>query len=114
MNSVDTTVVMAAAFEDIGNHLFGMGESWAERALKLFILAAVVITVVTKMSLKAAIGSVIALVICLGIYNARTELSDAFKEELTNVTTSNSAPQPRGTVHTGTGGQVAAGGERTA
>ncbi|MFD3535885.1 hypothetical protein [Streptomyces sp. NPDC058664] len=113
MNSVDNAVVMAAAFKDIGNHLFGIGENWAERALKLFILAAVVITVVTKMSLKAAIGSVIALVICLGIYNARTELADAFKQELTNVTTSDPAPQSMGRVHTGTGAP-AAGGERTA
>ncbi|MFF1511897.1 hypothetical protein [Streptomyces sp. NPDC058326] len=113
MNTVDNAVVMAAAFKDIGNHLFGLGESWAERALKLFILTAVVITVVTKMSLKAAIGSVIALVICLGIYNARTELSDAFKEELTNVTTSDPAPQSLRPVHAGTGGQTADG-ERTA
>ncbi|MGW8767846.1 hypothetical protein ACWGN5_35780 [Streptomyces sp. NPDC055815] len=106
MNTIDNTVVMAAAFEDIGNHLFGMGETWAERALKLFILGAVVITVVRKMSLKAGIGALLGLVVCLGIYNSRTELSNAFKEELTSLGSSQSAPAPTGRVHAGSDGQA--------
>lgn len=80
-----TPVVLAAAFENIGNGLFGLGESWSERALKLFLIAIVAITVIKKMSIKAGIGAVLGLVICLGIYNARTDLADAFRAELTDL-----------------------------
>ncbi|MFE6459699.1 hypothetical protein ACFVP0_19860 [Streptomyces cinereoruber] len=118
MDTIDNAIVLAGAFENIGNHLFGVGESWAERGLKLFILVAVLITVITKMSLKAAIGSVIGLVICLGIYNARTELSEAFKDEVTKIGSVNpsappkSAPALTGRVDAGTGKE--ADGERPA
>ncbi|MET9955985.1 hypothetical protein ABZ135_31195 [Streptomyces sp. NPDC006339] len=80
-----TTFVLAGAFENIGNGLFGLGESWAERALKLFLIAIVAITVIKKMSIKAGIGAVLGLAICLGIYSARTDLADAFKQELTDM-----------------------------
>ncbi|MGW9452443.1 hypothetical protein [Streptomyces sp. NPDC055632] len=113
-----TNVVLAGAFEQIGTHLFGMGEGWADRALKLFLLIAVLVTIITKMSMKAAIGVVLGFVICLGIYNARTELADAFKNEVTqigSVTPTNppqSASTPVGRVAAGTGEGIV--GERPA
>ncbi|MEV0449801.1 hypothetical protein [Streptomyces sp. NPDC050600] len=75
-------IVLAGAFENIGNGLFGLGENWAERALKLFLVAIVAITVIKKMSIKAGIGAVLGLAICLGIYYARADLADAFKQEI--------------------------------
>ncbi|MFJ5877394.1 hypothetical protein [Streptomyces sp. S1] len=108
-DTIGNAVVLAGTFQDIGNHLFGMGEGWSERALKLFLIVAVLVTIVAKMSMKAAIGSVLGLVICLGIYNARTELSNAFKDEVTKVNSPNpagspqSAPAPTGRLDAGVG-----------
>ncbi|MFJ7067891.1 hypothetical protein [Streptomyces sp. NPDC101115] len=92
-------VVLAAAFENIGNGLFSLGENWSERALKLFLIAIVAITVIKKMSIKAGIGAVLGLAICLGIYYARTDLADAFKQEITDL---QSAPAHH-TPHNGDG-----------
>ncbi|MFB7030937.1 MULTISPECIES: hypothetical protein [unclassified Streptomyces] len=119
MDPQTNAVVLAGAFEQIGNHLFGMGEGWADRALKIFLLIAVLVTIITKMSMKAAIGVVLGLVICMGIYNARTELADAFKDEITkigSVTPTDPPPQsasmPAGRVAAGPGEGAA--GERPA
>ncbi|MFF0437464.1 hypothetical protein ACFYU9_35265 [Streptomyces sp. NPDC004327] len=92
------SLVLAGAFENIGNGLFSLGESWADKALKLFILGAVLITVVKKMSLKAGIGALLGLAICLGIYNARTELADAFKQEIVDLQSApaHTTPHPSG------------------
>ena len=44
--------------------------------------AIVVITVVRKVSLKAGIGALIALVIALGLYNSRSTLANLFSDEV--------------------------------
>ncbi|GAA3044346.1 hypothetical protein GCM10017562_01640 [Streptomyces roseofulvus] len=90
---MDTTpVVLAVPIQDIGDHLLTLSGSWAEKALMVVILFSVVIAVATKMSLKAGIGALLGLIICVGLYQSKDALSEAFKEEITNVGTSNPAP----------------------
>ncbi|MET7931909.1 hypothetical protein ABZT43_50825 [Streptomyces sp. NPDC005349] len=84
------SVVMAAEFKDMGDHLLGLGSGWAEKTLKLSLIGIVVTKVIQKFSLKAGIGGLLGLVICLGIYSARGDLADYFKNELLN----NGAPTP--------------------
>ncbi|WP_326809633.1 hypothetical protein OG533_39485 (plasmid) [Streptomyces sp. NBC_01186] len=75
-------VQLAGEFEDIGDHLLGMGTGWAEATLKLALLVVVVYQIFKRFSLKAGIGALLGLVICLSIYNSREDLSDAFSTEL--------------------------------
>ncbi|MFI7103297.1 hypothetical protein ACIBK8_28575 [Streptomyces sp. NPDC050161] len=79
------TVQLAGAFEDIGDHLFGIGTGWAEAGLKLALLLLIVIRVCQRFSVKAGIGAVLGYVLILGIYNSQTDLSNAFKDEITSV-----------------------------
>ncbi|MEV6699225.1 hypothetical protein AB0M68_18900 [Streptomyces sp. NPDC051453] len=84
MNTMHS-VVMAAQFQDMGDHLLGLGTGWAEKTLKLSLAMIVVVKVVQKFSMKAGIGALLGLVICNGIYSARGDLADYFKNELLNV-----------------------------
>ncbi|WP_426402797.1 hypothetical protein ACN9M0_39515 [Streptomyces sp. R-07] len=79
------SVVLAAPIKEIGDHLLSLGGEWGEKALMVVILISVVIAVASKMSVKAGIGALIGLVICAGLYQSRDELSQAFKEEITNI-----------------------------
>lgn len=76
------TITLAVEFEDIGNNLFGLGTGWATKALKLGLLLIVVVTVISKFSLKAGIGALIGLIFANGIYGARQDLSDSFTDFL--------------------------------
>ncbi|MFD3479917.1 hypothetical protein [Streptomyces sp. NPDC058695] len=108
------SVVMAAEFKDMGDHLLGLGSGWAEKTLKLSLTGIVVTKVIQKFSLKAGIGGLLGLVICLGIYSARGDLADYFKNELLN---NGAAPveaplDPGPGSHKGTTTVQGAGGER--
>ncbi|MFF5767777.1 hypothetical protein ACFY8F_35325 [Streptomyces tanashiensis] len=87
-----TSVVLAVPIKDIGDHLLSVSGEWGEKAL-----LSVVIAVGNKMSVKAGIGALIGLVVCVGVYQSRDELAQAFREELTNVST----PTPASTVPAG-------------
>ncbi|MFF4699906.1 hypothetical protein [Streptomyces chattanoogensis] len=79
------TVQLAAAFEDIGNHLFGIGTDWAERGLRLALLVLVIVKISQRFSVKAGIGAILGYVIILGIYNSQNAIASAFKDEITSV-----------------------------
>lgn len=81
---MSAAVVLAGAFQDIGDHLLGLGTGWSEKALKLALIVIVVVKVTQKFSMKAGIGALVGLVICLGIYGSRNELGNAFKDEVLN------------------------------
>ncbi len=87
-----TPVILAAPIKEIGDHLLGMGGEWGEKALMVVILISVVIAVASKMSVKAGIGALIGLVVCVGLYQSKDALSEALKEEIANVGTSSTAP----------------------
>ncbi|ANZ13378.1 hypothetical protein ACH4YO_38110 [Streptomyces noursei] len=98
------TVQLAGAFADIGNHLFQLGTSWAEGALKLALLILIVAKIIQRFSVKAGIGAILGYVIILAIYNSQTQLADAFKDEITHagsapagvVRVDNRGPEPLG------------------
>ncbi|MFI2740734.1 hypothetical protein [Streptomyces sp. NPDC018711] len=90
--STTSAVVLAVPIKEIGDHLLSLSGEWGEKALMVVILISVVIAVGSKMSVKAGIGALIGLVVCVGIYQSRDELAQAFKEEITNVSTSAPAP----------------------
>ncbi|PNE43428.1 hypothetical protein [Streptomyces noursei] len=100
------TVQLAGALADIGNHLFQLGTSWAEGALKLALLILIVSKIIQRFSVKAGIGAILGYVIILAIYNSQTELANAFKDEITHVGSAPAAvvrvddrgPQPLGPV----------------
>ncbi|KOU37626.1 hypothetical protein [Streptomyces sp. WM6378] len=79
-----SSAVLAGQLQDTGNHLLSMGSSWGDQALKVSLVVVVVVTIIRKFSLKAGIGSLLCLVLCLGIYNGRTQLADAVKSEFTS------------------------------
>ncbi|MGW6557608.1 hypothetical protein [Streptomyces hydrogenans] len=90
--STTTSVVLAAApIKDIGDHLLSMAGEWGEKALMVVILISVVLAVASKMSVKAGIGALIGLVVCVGLYQSKDALSDALKTEIENVSTSTPA-----------------------
>ncbi|AVZ70917.1 hypothetical protein SLUN_00160 [Streptomyces lunaelactis] len=86
-------VMLAAELEQMGDHLLGMGTSWGDKGFRLALLIIVIVTLMRKFSFKAGLGALIGLVLCLGIYNSRTELSGFFKNEITSV---DSTPQGLG------------------
>ncbi len=75
-------VILAGKLADLGNSWITMLGTWGDRALQVALTAIVVITVVRKVSLKAGIGALIALVIALGLYNSRSTLANLFSDEV--------------------------------
>ncbi|MFI1169184.1 hypothetical protein ACH4UM_37895 [Streptomyces sp. NPDC020801] len=78
-------VILAGEFANIGDHLLQVGNGWADGTLKLGLLAIVVITVIKKLSIKAGIGALLGLVVATAVYNGRADISNAFKDEVTNI-----------------------------
>lgn len=74
--------MLAGKLADLGNSWITMLGNWGDRALQVALTAIVVITVVRKVSLKAGIGALIALVIALGLYNSRSTLASLFSDEV--------------------------------
>ncbi|WP_141747588.1 hypothetical protein [Streptomyces nanshensis] len=75
-------VTLAGEFEDIGDHLLGVGTNLAEKTLLLGLLLIVVAQVIRRFSLKAGIGALLGMAVCLALYNSRDQLSDAFSTEI--------------------------------
>lgn len=79
-----TQIQLAGQFADVGNSLLGTARDWAEMALPTVLLLIVVVTAARKFSVRAAIGALIGLALCMGIYHSRDALSDAFTDEINN------------------------------
>ncbi|MEU4095920.1 hypothetical protein [Streptomyces sp. NPDC026673] len=75
---------LAGQFANVGNSLLGTARDWAEMALPTVLLLIVVVTAARKFSVRAAIGALIGLALCMGIYHSRGALSDAFTDEINN------------------------------
>ncbi|MEU6212173.1 hypothetical protein ABZ891_20030 [Streptomyces sp. NPDC047023] len=78
------SLLLAGELTRIGNSWLNTLEVWADKGLKLALLAVVVYTVAKKVSVKAGIGALIGMVLALGIYGARDDLSRFFKDEINN------------------------------
>ncbi|MEU6346226.1 hypothetical protein ABZ883_35345 [Streptomyces sp. NPDC046977] len=79
-----TGTLMAGKFADVGNSLITLVGSWAERSLPIVLTVIVVVTAARKFSVKAAVGALIGLALCMGLYASRDVLSDAFTDEINN------------------------------
>ena len=79
-----------ATLQNLGDNLIGMFAGWALPALTAVGGLIVVVTMIRRFSLKAGIGAVLAFVVCLGIYNSRSDLATMFKNQLQSASTTSS------------------------
>ncbi|MBT2612739.1 hypothetical protein J7I97_32095 [Streptomyces sp. ISL-87] len=76
--------MLAGELQIFGDSIIGTLSGWSDAGLKTALTTIVVITVARKVSLKAGIGALIAMVIALGIYDARDALSGKVTDEVKN------------------------------
>jgi hypothetical protein len=91
-------VLLAGKLDDLGNAWIAMFEDWATKGLQAGLLALVVIIMIQKFSLKAGIGALLLMIVALGLYNSREDLSTMFEDEVKNP--AKGAPAIPGIVHT--------------
>jgi hypothetical protein len=90
------SVQLAGALEDFGDGLIDTAGSWGDRILPVALIILVVITIFRRMSFKAGIGALIAMVLALGIYNSRDSLSEMVEDEVNNPAGSTGVEQAPG------------------
>ncbi|MEV7177838.1 hypothetical protein [Kitasatospora sp. NPDC093679] len=78
------TVILAGAVQNFGNAWAETLKTWIGAGLMIALGAIVIIHAVRKMSIKAAIGGLIGLVICWSIYANRTSIASMFDSEYTD------------------------------
>ncbi|MGK3943335.1 hypothetical protein ABK046_33460 [Streptomyces caeruleatus] len=83
MNTVNS-VILAGQLDDLGDSWIDMLKDWASRGLQAGLLVLVVVIMIQKFSLKAGIGALLLMIIALGLYNSREDLSDMFEDEVKN------------------------------
>ncbi|MEU3795956.1 hypothetical protein AB0F07_40330 [Streptomyces fructofermentans] len=113
MNAVNG-LVLAGQLDDLGDSWISMFKDWATKGLQAGLLVLVVVIMIQKFSLKAGIGALLLMIIALGLYNSREDLSDMFEDEVKNP--AKGAPAIPGPIHepdptvrepsTGTGSQL--------
>ncbi|MFE6164056.1 hypothetical protein ACFQ7F_34655 [Streptomyces sp. NPDC056486] len=88
------SLVMAAEFEEMGDHLFDLGTGWAEKGLALVLLGIVLVKICQKFSMKAGIGALLGLIIATSIYSSREDISGYFSNEISDFGAPLPAPAP--------------------
>ncbi|MFF7534645.1 hypothetical protein ACFZB2_36930 [Streptomyces bobili] len=83
MNTVHG-LVLAGQLDDLGDSWITMFQDWATKGLQAGLLVLVVVIMLQKFSLKAGIGALLLMIIALGLYNSREDLSDMFEDEVKN------------------------------
>ncbi|MFM9499742.1 hypothetical protein ACKI1Q_39910 [Streptomyces galilaeus] len=83
MSSVQS-LVLAGQLDDLGDSWITMFQDWATKGLQAGLLVLVVVIMIQKFSLKAGIGALLLMIIALGLYNSREDLSDMFEDEVKN------------------------------
>ncbi|MFB8247404.1 hypothetical protein ACFC5X_20460 [Streptomyces sp. NPDC055952] len=83
MNAVNS-VILAGQLDDLGDSWINMFKDWATKGLQAGLLVLVVVIMIQKFSLKAGIGALLLMIIALGLYNSREDLSDMFEDEVKN------------------------------
>ncbi|UQW99121.1 hypothetical protein [Streptomyces sp. RerS4] len=73
---------MASKLDDLGDGFFATLGGWADNSLKLILVVVVVVAVSRQFSIKAGIGALLAMVLALGIYEARESFSGAVKDKV--------------------------------
>ncbi|WP_405562773.1 hypothetical protein OG418_00470 [Streptomyces phaeochromogenes] len=83
MNTVHP-LVLAGDLDELGDSWIDMFMGWATKGLQTGLLVLVVVIMIQKFSLKAGIGALLLMIIALGLYNSREDLSDMFEDEVKN------------------------------
>jgi hypothetical protein len=78
------SVVLAGQLDDLGDSWITMFQDWATKGLQAGLLVLVVVIMIQKFSLKAGIGALLLMIIALGLYNSREDLSNMFEDEVKN------------------------------
>ncbi|MEV6574870.1 hypothetical protein [Streptomyces sp. NPDC051577] len=81
---MNTSVMLAGEFKDLGDSFIGTLAGWTDNGIKVALAAIVLITIARKLSMKAAIGALLAMVIALAIYAAQDDLSGKVTDEIKN------------------------------
>ncbi|WP_246886514.1 hypothetical protein [Streptomyces sp. GESEQ-4] len=76
--------MLAGQLDDLGDSWITMFKDWATKGLQAGLLVLVVVIMIQKFSLKAGIGALLLMIIALGLYNSREDLSDMFEDEVKN------------------------------
>jgi hypothetical protein len=96
VNTVNS-LMLAGQLDDLGDSWITMFQDWATKGLQAGLLVLVVVIMIQKFSLKAGIGALLLMIIALGLYNSREDLSGMFEDEVKNP--AKGAPAIPGTVH---------------
>ncbi|MFF3214138.1 hypothetical protein ACFYYB_26115 [Streptomyces sp. NPDC002886] len=76
------SVMLAGQLDALGDSLLGTLGDWSDTGLKVALTVVVLVAIVRNFSLKAGIGALIAMIIALGLYNSRNDLSNMFTDEV--------------------------------
>ncbi|GGX96457.1 hypothetical protein [Streptomyces fructofermentans] len=77
-------MLLAGELDDLGDSWIGMFQDWATKGLQAGLIVLVVVIMIQRFSLKAGIGGLLLMIIALGLYNSREDLSDVFEDEVKN------------------------------
>jgi hypothetical protein len=76
------TTLAEGQLSTLVDNTLGNIEDWAAQGFMAFLLVLVVVTMVRRFSLRAGIGALLAMIIALGLWNSRHDLSDYFTDEI--------------------------------
>ncbi|MEU1533934.1 hypothetical protein [Streptomyces fagopyri] len=75
-------LMLAGQLNDLGDSWITMLEEWADKGLQAGLVCIVVVVMIQRFSIKAGISALVALVVALGLYNARNDLAKMFEDEV--------------------------------
>ncbi|MET9396137.1 hypothetical protein [Kitasatospora sp. NPDC002965] len=85
-------IQLAGPLQNFGNSWATTLVGWVASGLMIGMTAIVIVHAVRKMSIKAAIGGVLGLVICWSLFANRLSFSDIFKDEIQETKPAGTAP----------------------
>ncbi|MFF4343188.1 hypothetical protein ACFY00_25075 [Kitasatospora sp. NPDC001540] len=83
---------LAGPLQNFGNSWATTLMGWVATGLMIGMTAIVIIHAIRKMSIKAAIGGAIGLVVVWGIFANRISFSDMFRDEVTETRNTSTVP----------------------
>ncbi|KPI15736.1 hypothetical protein OV450_8209 [Actinobacteria bacterium OV450] len=85
------SLTLAGKLDELGDSLIKTVTDWGGAGLVAMLIVLVLVTIGRQMSMKAAIGALLAMVLALGIYKARNTLSDMVSDEVNHPASSSGA-----------------------
>ncbi|MFE0462283.1 hypothetical protein ACFW1A_23825 [Kitasatospora sp. NPDC058965] len=85
-------VMLSGAIQNFGNSWAKTLLDWVASGLMIALTAIVIVHAIRKMSIKAAIGGAIGLVICWSLFTGRYSISMLFQDEYSQTRPETTAP----------------------